>query len=91
VKSRHNEATLSDRKHQFCLINGVVSGKIGGLESQHHQKERVKWQERTTVISVSGGSFSKMSEVGVTALRSGQFIARRCNSIEVSQFIRKKV
>jgi hypothetical protein len=70
VKLRHNEATLSDRKHQYCLIRGVVAWKIGGLEPQHRQKERVKWQERTTVISVSAGSFSKMSEVGVTTLRS---------------------
>jgi hypothetical protein len=40
------------------------------LEQQRRQKERVKWQERTTVISVSAGSFSKMSEVGVIALKS---------------------
>jgi hypothetical protein len=73
------------------------------LEPQHWQKERVKWQERTTVISVSAGSFSKILEVGVTALRSvdlsrkrwnnieiSQFIERRCNSIEIGQFIEKR-
>jgi hypothetical protein len=69
VNSCHNEATLSDRKHQYCLISGAVA-KIRELEPQHWKKERVKWQERTTIISVSTGSFSKMSEVGVIALRS---------------------
>jgi hypothetical protein len=48
-------------------------GKIGGLEQQHRQKcekERVKWQERITTISVSAGSSEKMAEVGVTAWKS---------------------
>jgi hypothetical protein len=40
------------------------------MEQQHRQKcekERVKWQERITTISVSTGSSTKMVEVGVTA------------------------
>ena len=73
MKLSHYEAALSDREHQYCLISGVVAWNIGGLEQQHRQKckkERVKWQERITTISVSTGSSKKMAEVGVTAWKS---------------------
>ena len=91
MKLRHNEETLSDRKLQYYLISGVVARNIGGLELQHRQKERVKWQERTIIISVSVGSFSKMSEVGVTAMRLTNLSKKRWNNIGIDQFIRKKV
>jgi hypothetical protein len=68
-------------------------GKIGGLEQQHRQKcekERVKWQERITAISVSAGSSDKNGRGRCNNMEIGQFIRRRCNNMQIDQFYRKR-